>query len=396
MKLGVDMHRPEPGFYGYARSGGTAGVRDLLLVLPTCVCAAQCALNVAAAAGEAVSFYHQHGCAQLEFDRVQTARTLIGTGANPNVAAVLVVGLGCENVTAAEIADGVAASGKPVATVVIQEEGGTERAQVRGVNALRWLRLKAGRPERVWLPLRHLTVGTECGGSDALSGLTANPAVGWVADRVVSAGGTVILSETTELIGAEHLVAAGAAPACAGDRLFSTVRAVEDAIRQTGVDLRGTQPAPGNIRGGLSTIEEKSLGCVHKAGTSPLREVVPYAARPKAKGLVFMDTPGHDVESVTGMVAGGAQVVLFTTGRGTPTGSPVAPVIKIATSDRLWSSMAPNLDFGAGGIACGRETVAEAGARLLALTLDVAGGTPVKAETLGHREFAIYRLGPTV
>lgn len=384
------------GFPAYARGDGSVGVRDLLLVLPTCVCAAQCALNIAASSDEAVSFYHQHGCAQLEFDRLQTARTLIGTGANPNVAAVLVVGLGCENVTAEEVAEGIAATGKPVAAIVIQEEGGTERAQVRGQNALRWLRSKAGRPERIPVALRHLVLGTECGGSDALSGLTANPVVGWVADQVVAAGGTVILSETTELIGAEHLVAARAASACAGESLLGAVRSVEEAIARTGVDLRGTQPAPGNIRGGLSTIEEKSLGCAHKAGTTPLREVVPYAARPGGSGLVFMDTPGHDVESVTGMVAGGTQVVLFTTGRGTPTGSPVAPVVKIATSDRLWSSMAPNLDFGAGGVAAGRETVAEAGRRLLHLTLDVAGGAPVKAETLGHREFAIYRLGPTV
>lgn len=390
-----DGCRREPGFHGYLRHDGSAGVRDILLVLPTCVCSAQCALNIAAAAGDAVSFFHQHGCAQLEFDRVQTARTLIGTGANPNVAAVLVVGLGCENVTAAEVTEGIAASGKPVATIVIQDEGGTERAQVHGVNALRWLRLKAGRPERTWLPLRHLVLGTECGGSDALSGLTANPAVGWVADSVVSSGGTVILSETTELIGAEHLIAARAASACAGDSLLATVRGVEDVIRRSGADLRGTQPAPGNMEGGLSTIEEKSLGCVHKAGTSPLREVVPYAVRPQGKGLVFMDTPGHDVESVTGMVAGGAQVVLFTTGRGTPTGSPVAPVIKVATSDRLWSSMAPNLDFSAGGIAAGRESVTEAGEALLSLLLRVAGGAAVRAEALGHREFAIYRIGPT-
>jgi altronate dehydratase large subunit len=393
----MNEHQREPGFLGYRRNDGSAGVRDILLILPTCVCSAQCAINIAAAAGgDAVSFFHQHGCAQLEFDRIQTARTLIGTGLNPNVAAVLVVGLGCENVTAAGIAGAIAASGKPVASVVIQEEGGTERAQTHGVNALRWLRLKAGRPERTWIGLRDLVLGTECGGSDALSGLTANPAVGWVADRVVSLGGTVILSETTELIGAEHLIAARAASPCAGDTLLTTVRGVEETIRRTGVDLRGTQPAPGNIQGGLSTIEEKSLGCVYKAGTSPLCEAIPYAARPEGRGLVFMDTPGHDVESVTGMVAGGAQIVLFTTGRGTPTGSPVAPVIKVSTSDRLWSSMAPNLDFNAGGIAGGRETVASAGAKLLDLTLAVASGAPVKAETLGHREFAIYRLGPTV
>jgi altronate dehydratase large subunit len=353
-------------------------------------------MTIAAKVPGAVSFYHQHGCAQLEFDRVQTLCTLAGTGANPNVAAVLVVGLGCENVTADEVAHLVAGSGKPVEALTIQDEGGTERAAVRGIALCGHLLAQVGSPARVPMPVPKLVLATECGGSDALSGLTANPAVGWVADQVVAGGGTVILSETTELIGAEHLLAARSAPGCsAGEALVRAVAAAEGAIKATGVDLRGTQPAPGNIRGGLSSIEEKSLGCIHKGGTSALRQVIPYAKRPSERGLVFMDTPGHDVESVSGMVAGGAQVVLFTTGRGTPTGSPVAPVIKIATNDRVWASMRPNLDFNAGGIAAGRESVAEAGRRLLSLTLAVLSGQLTRSEVLGHREFGIYRIGPT-
>ena len=388
-------------FTGFPRSDGSVGVRNHLLVLPTCVCSAQCALDIATASGPmgAVSFFHQHGCAQLEFDRLQTLRTLVGTGANPNVAAVLVIGLGCENVTAAEIVDGIRAlTGKPVEALTIQDEGGTERTVVRGVEILRRLvgqcvtRTAPG--QRVGID--KLILGLECGGSDALSGLTANPVAGWVADQIAAAGGTVILSETTELIGAEHLLAARAVTPCVGQALLATVAHVEDQIKATGVDLRGSQPAPGNIRGGLSSIEEKSLGCIHKGGTSILQEVVSYATRPTKPGLVFMDTPGHDVESVTGMVAGGAQVVLFTTGRGTPTGSPVAPVIKIATNDRLWSLLRPNLDFSAGGVAVGRETVAEAGQRLLDLLLATLSGSLTRSEVLGNREFAIYRIGPTV
>lgn len=384
-------------FLGYRRANGAVGVRNHLLVLPTCVCAAQCALDIASDVSGATSFYHQHGCTQLEFDRLQTLRTLLGTGVNPNVAGVLVVGLGCESIPAEEVAAGItAATPKPVASLVIQDEGGTARAAARGVSLLRNMAALTAEIQRNPFGLDRLVLAVECGGSDALSGLTANPAVGWVADRVVDAGGTVILSETTELIGAEHLLAGRAASAWIGKRLLETVGRAEERIKTTGVDLRGGNPTPGNIRGGLSTIEEKSLGCVHKGGTSLLREVVDYAVAPAKRGLVFMDTPGHDVESVCGMVAGGAQAVLFTTGRGTPTGSPVAPVIKIATNDRVWSLMRPNLDFSAGGIAAGRESVPEAGERLLKLLLDILGGLLTRSEALGHREFAIYRIGPTV
>jgi len=383
-------------FAGVARPVGRPGTRDHLLVLPTCVCSAHTALAIAAAVPGATSFYHQHGCAQLEFDRLQTLRTLVGTATNPNVGATLVVGLGCENVTSSEVAGAIADRGRPVLALDIQTQGGTERAVVRGIAACEQLQRQAGSGRRELFALSELVLGTECGGSDALSGLTANPVVGWVADQVVGAGGTVILSETTELIGAEHLLAARAAPTCVGELLVSTVARVEEQIKATGVDLRGTQPAPGNMQGGLSSIEEKSLGCMHKGGSSPLREVVEYAAAPKERGLVFMDTPGHDVESVTGMVAGGAQAVLFTTGRGTPTGSPVAPVIKIATNDAIWSAMRPNLDFGAGAVAAGRESIAEAGERLLRLLLRILSGDLTRAEALGHREFAIHRIGPTV
>lgn len=383
-------------FAGVPRSVGRPGARDHLLVLPTCVCSAHTALAIAAAVPGATSFYHQHGCAQLEFDRLQTLRTLVGTATNPNVGATLVVGLGCENVTSAEVAGAIADSGRPVLALDIQAQGGTERAIVRGIASCEQLQRQAGPCRREFFALSELVLGTECGGSDALSGLTANPVVGWVADQVVAAGGTVLLSETTELIGAEHLLAARAAPACVGELLMSTVARVEEQIKATGADLRGTQPAPGNMQGGLSSIEEKSLGCMHKGGSSPLREVVKYAAAPKERGLVFMDTPGHDVESVTGMVAGGAQAVLFTTGRGTPTGSPVAPVIKIATNEAIWSAMRPNLDFGAGAVATGCESIAEAGERLLRLLLRVLSGDLARAEALGHREFAIHRIGPTV
>jgi len=384
-------------FSGYVRPDGRVGVRDHLLVLPTCVCSAHTAMSIAEAVPGAVSFHHQHGCAQLEFDRVQTVRTLAGTGANPNVSAVLVVGLGCENVTAAELAQLIADTGKPVLALNIQEQGGTERTIAHGIAACRYLRRQAASPARSDVTLASLVLATECGGSDAFSGLTANPVVGWVADQVVAGGGTVILSETTELIGAEHLLAARAQPGCAaGEQLLSAVSHVEERIRATGVDLRGSNPAPGNIRGGLSSIEEKSLGCVHKGGTTPLRGALRYSdAAAPGSGLLFMDTPGHDVESMCGMVAGGAQAVLFTTGRGTPTGNPIAPVIKIATNDAIWTSMRSNLDFGAGGVATGRNTVEQAGHELLKLLLDVLSGRLTRSEALGHREFGIYRIGPT-
>ena len=372
------------------------GVRNHLLVVPTVACAAHVASRVAAAVTGAAAVPHQHGCAQIGADAAMTFRTLAGVGRNPNVGGVLVVGLGCEQVKMEALAAAIRASGKPVETVGIQDEGGTTPAIARGQELLGRLAEAVLGQERAPCPVAKLVLATECGGSDAFSGLTANPLVGTVADRAVAAGATAIVSETTEFIGAEQLLAQRGVTPEVGEQARRMVLDFEQMACDYGADLTGSNPSPGNIEGGLTTIEEKSLGCFRKGGSSPIQEVLGYAERPTRRGLVLMDSPGNDVESVAGMLAGGATVVLFTTGRGTPLGCPIAPVIKIATNTPMFERMRENMDFNAGAIADGTASLAEAADELWALVLAVASGRPTASEVLGHREFGIRRIAPTL
>ncbi len=387
----------ENTFWGYRRSDGTAGVRNHVLLLPTITCANQVARNAAAITRGAVYVTHQHGCGQTGDDLHQTMRTFVGYGANPNVFGVVVCGLGCEAASARIVADGIARrTGKPVELVLIQESHGTLRATEHAARAAAAMLQDAAEVRREPCPASELILGTECGGSDACSGISANPAVGACADRLVDAGGTVLLAETTELIGAEHLLAERAARPEVAERVYQVIDRYERAVLATGYDMRGGNPAPGNIAGGLTTIEEKSLGAAHKGGSRPLNAVIDYAQRPATKGLVWMDTPGHDIEQLTGMIAGGSQVVVFTSGRGTPTGSCIAPVVKIATNTPMFEGMRDNMDFNAGTIVEGRETVGEVGERLYAEVLRASSGRLTRSEVLGHQEFGLWRIGPTL
>ena len=243
--------------------------------------------------------------------------------------------------------------------------------------------------------MASLILGLECGGSDATSGLAANPALGVASDSLIDLGGTCILSETTESIGAEHVLARRAVSDAVGQQLIAIVRACEERALRMGEDLRGSQPTPGNIAGGISTIEEKSLGCIHKAGSAPIQGVLGYAEAPPGAGLYVMDTPGMDVESMAGLAAGGAQVMVFTTGRGTPTGNPIMPVIKVTANRRTADRMADNIDLNLSGVIEGTLSIEQAGQRIFDEILAVAGGKLTKAELLGHTEFSIYRVGPT-
>jgi altronate dehydratase large subunit len=225
--------------------------------------------------------------------------------------------------------------------------------------------------------------------------LASNPACGVASDILVKNGGTSILSETTELIGAEHVLAQRAVNDCVKDKLFYIVKRCEERAKSLGEDIRGGQPTPGNIQGGITTIEEKSLGCIHKAGTSSVQGILEYADIPDAKGLFVMDTPGQDIESVSGMVAGGVQVVIFTTGRGTPTGNPLVPVIKITANKKTYQNMFDNIDLDASGIIEGTRSIEQVGEEIFNEILAVANGKTTKAEQLGHKEFSIYKIAPT-
>jgi altronate dehydratase large subunit len=389
--------RPGSAFLGYARADGRVGVRNHVLVVPTVICAAVVAERIAAAiAPIGAALPHLAGCGQLGPDLTVTHDTLAAYTRHPNVGAVIVVALGCEQVVAQYLADCARQAGKPAHIVSIQGEGGTVRATARGVAIAHELAEVVGRAERAWCPASALVLSVKCGGSDYTSGLASNPVVGRVADRLVDLGGAVVLGEIAEIMGAEHLLAERASSPAAADRLLRVVSRVEAEAMALGLDIRGTQPSPGNIRGGLTTIEEKSLGATHKAGErTPLNDVVAYSAPITRPGLTVMDTPGLDVESVTGMVGGGAQVVVFTTGLGTPTGNPIAPVIKITGNARTAQTMADNTDLDVSGVISDGESFEQAAERLFNEVIEVSSGRPTAAERLGHREFAIHRRNPT-
>ena len=380
-------------FQGYRRPSGKTGVRNHVLVIPSVVCSQGAAEAITRNLKGAVYLANVFGCAQVGADREQTKRTLVGFGTNPNVFAVLVVGNGCENLPAKEISEAIIPSGKRVEFIEIQDVGGTKKTIAKGKRIVREMLADAAALEREPIPLSELIMATECGGSDYTSGLASNPALGAASDLVVGAGGTVILSETTELIGAEHLLAKRARTPEIGKKVLDLIAWWEKEAIATGQDIRGANPAPGNIAGGITTIEEKSLGCIYKGGTTTLEEVIRYAFLPTGKGLVLMDTPGHDIDQLTGMMAGGAQVAVFTTGRGTPTGSPIAPVIKITGNAETYRKMKDNIDLDVSQIIKGKETVKEAGKRIFEEVITVASGKLTKAEKLGQRDFCIFKIG---
>jgi altronate dehydratase large subunit len=392
------MNTGAGAFLGYRRPDGRVGTRNYVLVVPTVICASVVAERIAnAVAPHGAALPHLAGCGQLGPDLRVTHETLAAYCGHPNVGAVLVVALGCEQVIAQHLADAARAAGKPAAILAIQSEGGTVRTTTRGIEIAGSLVAGLEAEPRVPCDLDSLILCVKCGGSDYTSGLAANPALGRVADRLVDAGGTAVLGEIAEIMGAEHLLAARSVSPEPAAQLLRIISRVEAEAIALGLDIRGTQPSPGNIRGGLTTIEEKSLGATHKGGErTPLTDVVPYAGRITKRGLTVMDTPGLDVESVTGMVGGGAQVVVFTTGLGTPTGNPIAPVIKITGNAQTARSMADNLDVDVSGILDGRETLDSAADRLFDDMLDVCSGRATATERLGHREFAIHRRNPTI
>ncbi len=380
---------------GYRRGDGAFGVRNHVVVMASVSCANSIVERIARADPDVVPVTHQHGCTHMGDDREQMLRTLAGTCGNPNVGGALIVGLGCENIGAADLARRVPADGRVVRTIGIQEIGSADGILAAAATHLREMKEFVAAQRREPCGVAGLTVALECGGSDPFSGITANPVVGLVSDRLVEMGATAMLSEIPEMIGTEAVLAGRIPDPEIRRRLFGRIADYVRTVRDQGGDLRGANPSPGNIRAGLSTIEEKSLGCIIKGGTSDIVELVRYAERPRRRGLVVMDTPGNDPESVTGMAAGGAQVVLFTTGVGTPLGSPVCPVIKIATNSRTYERMADFMDFNAGRIVEGAP-MPQLADELFELLVAVCNGRQTAAERNRCREFAVNRIGATL
>ena len=383
------------GFKGYVRPDGNVGVRNYVLVIPTVVCSSYAAKEISNAVNGSTYILHQHGCAQAEADLEQTFRILSGFGKNPNVASVLIVALGCEAISCEKLADEISKSGKPVETLTIQEENGLKETIEKGINIVRKFVSEASHLRRKKVDLSSLVVAVECGGSDWTSGIASNPAVGYAADLIIDNGGRVVFSETTEIIGGEHILAKRCINDKVKEKLFKAVSRVIKRAKREGIDLIGTNPSPGNIKGGLSTIEEKSLGAILKSGSKPIIDILEYGEEiAREKGCYFMDTPGQDVESICGMVAGGAQLVVFTTGRGTPTGNPIAPVVKVTGNPDTFKKMSDIFDIYV-GIIEKKETVEEAGKRIFETILEVASGLRTRSEINKNKEFAVFRVGFT-
>ncbi|MCM3274015.1 UxaA family hydrolase [Paenibacillus elgii] len=381
---------------GYRRPNGDVGIRNHLLIIPTVICANQVCTRINQMVPDTVAIPHQHGCSQIGADKDRTFDVLAGTGRNPNVGGVIIISLGCEVVDPHALADAIRPTGKPVEVFDIQSVGGSVKAIQHGVEIARKMRAQLDEMKPEPVPFSELIIGVKCGGSDATSGLASNPALGAAADSLIQQGGGVVIGETTEIIGAEHVLASRCAAPDISEKLYHIVDRFEKEVERMGADMRGGNPSPGNIAGGLTTIEEKSLGCISKCGTAPIKGVIEYAEDIPKHGLYFMDSPGNDIECVSGMAAGGAHLVCFTTGRGTPTGAAVIPVIKITGNKRMFEKMSDNMDVDVSDMLEGTLSLESAGQVVWEEIQAVANGKLTKAEILGHTEFSINRIGPSL
>ncbi|SFB05379.1 altronate dehydratase large subunit [Collimonas sp. OK607] len=376
-------------FLGYRRENGTIGVRNwvaVVSVMDNCNPATRAIVQAVNGCIPVTTLFvrGQFG-ADLDF----TFESIAGLGRNPNIAAVLLVGLEAQSTEA--VARRIRSTGKPVETVHLQPDGSIN-CIAEGSRKAAKLVLQASRARREACPVSELIIGVECGGSDTTSGLSCNPVIGRLADLVVAEGGTVIISETSEFIGAEHLFAARAVDETVKSAFIKAVHDMENTAIQRGVDMREDQPSPDNKRGGLSTVEEKALGALAKSGTTPLVGVLSYGEAPRRKGLHFMDAPAAAVENLTAMAISGCQLAFFGTGVGNPIGSMVTPTVKICGNKNTLLSMADNIDFDVSGIFEQGLRIADLGDQLYAYAIEVASGTVITSEVLDVRETAISRF----
>ena len=403
---------PPATFMGIVRPDGRVATRNYIGLLSSVNCSATVVRGIAdhfrgealAAGGEkyanvdgVVALTHGSGCGMDTHGDGMTLlrRTLGGYARHPNFAAVLVVGLGCEaNQIGALLGAQSLVEGPWLRTFSIQDTGGTAKTIAHGIGIVREMLPHANRVTRERVPASHITVGLQCGGSDGYSGITANPALGAAVDLLVRHGGTAILSETPEIYGAEHLLTRRAVSREVGEKLIARIKWWEDYTQRERGEMNNN-PSPGNKAGGLTTILEKSLGAVAKGGTTNLVDVYEYAEPVTAKGFVYMDTPGYDPVSATGQVAGGATMIVFTTGRGSAYGCAPSPSLKLSTNSALWAKQEEDIDLNCGEIADGTASVDEIAKRLFRLMLDTASGTKSKSERHGYgqSEFVPWYVG---
>lgn len=384
-------------FWGYKRKDGGTGTRNYVGILSTVVCANEVADAISRQVKGTSAFLHHQGCCQTPVDIRRVNDVLIGLGKNPNVAAVLLVSLGCESTDVNSVADAITRSGKVVKMVAIQEVGGAANASAQGISLAQSMVTETSKLKRERIPLKEIVLGLKCGSSDTTSGLSSNPVVGVLSDLIVGTGGTSILGEVTEFIGAEHILARHARDEKTGRKVLELVDKMEKRAMASGCDIRGGQPTGGNIKGGLTTIEEKSLGAIAKAGSAPIQAVYEYGEQPHVRGLVVMDSPGREPEILTGLASSSANLIVFTTGLGAPQGFPFVPVIKLTGNKNTWENLRAHMDFSVVPVMEGAETLEKAGRRLLSEVIEVASGKLTKAEISGYTSsMDIYTVGPVI
>ncbi len=379
-------------FNGYRREDGSVGVRNHILVMSSVACANGVVEALERMFPEVMTIKHAYGCGYGPDDLTLSLKTLGGMANHPNVGAVLIIGLGCE-VLKPEYVVG-AVKGKPVETMLIQTAGSRTTID-KASQIIERFAAHVERQKREPTPVSQLLVGLKCGGSDAFSGITANPALGVAADMLVAEGASVVMGEVTEMIGTDHILKRRCPDPEVGEKLQKLILEHEKRVRGALGALAGLVIAPGNIDGGLSSITEKSLGCNAKAGTSPIVEVVGYAEKPTGKGLVIMNTPGYDIDAMAGMAAAGAQIIVFTTGRGTPVGFPAVPVIKVSSNSTVFKAMAGDIDVDAGAILEGEKSLADVGKEIYDCILATANGRPTCAEINRMETFNCLKQGMT-
>ena len=412
--------RPTPAvstpatFMGIMRADGQVATRNYIAILSSVNCSATVARAIADRfrrdifpdaladfpnVDGVIALTHGTGCGMDMGESMQVLRrTMAGYARHPNMASVVFVGLGCEanQITSLFGAESLRESDR-MARYNMQDVGGTAKAIEHGVARVHEMLPAANRIKRTAVPASHLTLGLQCGGSDGYSGITANPALGNAVDRLVAHGGTAILSETPEIYGAEHLLTRRAVSREVGEKLIARIKWWEDYTRRNHGEMNNN-PSPGNKAGGLTTILEKSLGAVAKGGTTNLVDVYEYAQAVDKKGFVYMDTPGYDPVSATGQVAGGANMIVFTTGRGSAYGCAPSPSLKLSTNSELWQRQEEDIDLNCGEIADGAATIEQPGERLFELVLATASGARTKSERFGYgqSEFVPWQLGATM
>ncbi len=382
-------------FYGYMRPDGSAGTRNYVLVIPQGIIAKSICNFVS---GTRTFLTVDHGSGRTANDREQIARTLIGLGRNPNVASVVVhaasPGVGYPELTAERLADEIRVTGKRVEVLDPARDGGVYGCITKGIQLARWMVYEASRLRRVEVGDEHLSVGVKCGYSDTTSGIAGNPAVGYLYDKIVGTGGTAFFGETTEIIGAENALAKRAATPEVARAILEAVARREALAKATGLDIRTVNPVPANIKGGLSSLEEKSLGAIHKAGTSPIQGVLKYAEKPAKKGLYFVDNWMGSFSIFAGYAAAGANVVMFQLGGGGLAGrtllegspSVIAPFLWCTGNPKTYAMAGENIDFYSGTVIEGKEDPEEAGERLYKTVTEIASGTLTRSEIIRYTD----------